>query len=597
MSSIAKDRTLASRAYLRAAVADGGGVRVSTSLLLLDIVAAIGFAAGLAGGVVAVPEGVVVMAPWALLASVSAIARGACAMLAARVGASGAYRAKTRLRQRIVDAALHRTPGSEATTGTLMSAAVNEVDAIDGYVSRFLPARMAASIAPLIVLAATAFASPIAAIILVATFFPFLAAMILAGGAAADASRRQFVALARLSGLFADRIGALPIVLAFRAEEREAAALGDAAEDLARRTMRVLRVAFLSSGALEFFAALSVALVAVYAGFNLLGLLPFPVPEKLDLGRAFFVLALAPEFYAPMRRLAAAYHDRQAAETAAERLAAVEQAKAAPPSTVPLWSSRTPTIRFESVSIRYDHQDRAAVSGVSFEAHPGMIVALVGPSGSGKSSLLHLLLGLAPLSEGRVTIGSPPLPGREGLGVGRLPHVRTAVTQADQPTPNPSLPGRGAADAGTVLDLAEIGSIAPIAAWMGQSPLILPGTIGSNIALADPSASVERIAEVARTAGLSPMLLARGGLGAVIDARGSGLSGGERRRIALARALLKPAPVLLLDEPTAHLDAESEARLIEAIARACSGRTTIIATHSAGLAAIADIVIDLGERA
>ncbi|KQS51615.1 MULTISPECIES: thiol reductant ABC exporter subunit CydD [unclassified Sphingomonas] len=598
MSSIAKDRTLASCAYLKAAVANGGGVRVSTSLLLLDTVAAIGFAAGLAGGVVAVPEGAVVMAPWALLASVSAIARGAFAMLATRVGASGACQAKTRLRQRIVDAALHRAPGSEATTGTLMSAAVDEVDAIDGYVSRFLPARMTASIAPLIVLAATAFASPIAATILVATFFPFLAAMILAGGAAADASRRQFIALARLSGLFADRIGALPIVLAFRAEEREAAALGDAAEDLARRTMRVLRVAFLSSGALEFFAALSVALVAVYAGFNLLGLLPFPVPEKLDLGRAFFVLALAPEFYAPMRRLAAAYHDRQAAETAAERLAAVERDKAARSSVEPIWCNAAPSICFDSVTIRYAGQDNAAVSGVSFEAHPGMIVALVGPSGSGKSSLLHLLLGLAPISEGRLSIRTPsPFPGREGLGVGRLPHVRTAVTQADQPTPNPSLPGRGAADAGTVLDLAEIGSIAPIAAWMGQSPLILPGSIGSNIALADPSASVERIAEVARTAGLSPMLLARGGLGAVIDARGSGLSGGEHRRIALARALLKPAPVLLLDEPTAHLDAESEARLIEAIARACTGRTTIIATHSAGLAAIADLVIDLGEPA
>ena len=553
MSSIAKDRTLASRAYLKAAVANGGGVRVSTSLLLLDTVAAIGFAAGLAGGVVAVLDGVDTMRPWALLASVSAIARGACAMLAARVGASGAYHAKTRLRQRIVDAALHRTPGSEATTGTLMSAAVDEVDAIDGYVSRFLPARMAASIAPLIVLGATAFASPIAATILVATFFPFLAAMILAGGAAADASRRQFIALARLSGLFADRIGALPIVLAFRAEGREAAALGDAAEDLARRTMRVLRVAFLSSGALEFFAALSVALVAVYAGFNLLGLLPFPVPETFDIGRAFFVLALAPEFYAPMRRLAAAYHDRQAAETAAERLATVEQAQTAPSLVVPVWSSAAPTIRFESVAIRYDGQDRAAVSGVSFEVLAGMVVALVGPSGSGKSSLLHLLLGLTPLSEGRVWIGD--------------------------------------------LSLAEIGSIAPVAAWMGQSPLILPGTIGSNIALADPSASAERIAEVARIAGLSPVLLARGGLGAAIDARGSGLSGGERRRVALARALLKAAPVLLLDEPTAHLDADSEERLIEAIARACVGRTTIIATHSARLAAIADVVIDLGEQA
>jgi ATP-binding cassette subfamily C protein CydD len=553
MNSIAKGRACVSRAYLKAVVADGGGVRVSTSLLLLDTVAAIGFAAGLAGGVVAVADGVDAMLPWASLAGVSAMGRGACAMLAARVGASGAYRAKTRLRRRIVDAALHRAPGSEATTGTLMSAAVDEVDAIDGYVSRFLPARITASIAPLIVLAATAIASPIAAAILVATFFPFLAAMILAGGAAADASRRQFAALARLSGLFADRVGALPIVLAFRAERREAAALGDAAEELARRTMRVLRVAFLSSGALEFFAALSVALVAVYAGFNLLGLLPFPVPEQLDLGRAFFVLALAPEFYAPMRRLAAAYHDRQAAATAAERLAAVERDKGAALSVVPVWSDTVPKIRFESVSIRYDGQDRAAVSEVSFEAYPGMIVALVGPSGSGKSSLLHVLLGLAPLSGGRVLIGDD--------------------------------------------DFAEIGSIAPIAAWMGQSPLILPGTIGSNIALAYPSASAERIAEVARTAGLSPMLLARGGLGAVIDTRGSGLSGGERRRIALARALLKPAPVLLLDEPTAHLDAASEARLIEAIARACTGRTTIIATHSAGLAAIADIVIDLGVRA
>lgn len=540
----------ASRVYLNAALADGGGTQLSTSLLLIDTVAAIAFAGGLAGGIVAVPGGVAAMLPWVALMLAAATGRGIAMLLAARIGANGARRAKLRLRRRIVDAALHRAPGSDATTGTLMNAAVDEVDAIDGYVARFLPARMAASVAPLIVLVATAIASPVAAAILLLTFLPFLAAMILAGGAAADASRRQFVAMARLSGLFADRIGALPIVLAFRAEDREARAMGDAAEDLARRTMAVLRVAFVSSGALEFFAALSVAMVAVYAGFNLLGLLPFPVPEKLDLGRAFFVLALAPEFYAPMRRLAAAYHDRQAAETAAARLAAVERAKAVPPMVTLVPSTTVPAIAFDAVTIRYDGQDRAAVSGFSLDVAPGTVVALIGPSGSGKSSLLHLLLGLAPLSEGAVQIGDH--------------------------------------------DLAEIGSIAPIAAWMGQSPLILPGTVASNIALADPSATPARIAEVARIAGLAPMLLARGGFDTVIDARGSGLSGGERRRIALARALLKPAAVLLLDEPTAHLDAVAEARLIAAIASACIGRTTIIATHSKRLAAIADVIVDLG---
>ena len=161
-----KQRARASKAYLSAAVADGGGARASASLLVLDSVAAIGFAAGLAGGVVAVPAGLAAMLPWVGLALASAIGRGACAMLAARIGAGGAYRSKMRLRRRIVGAALHRRPGSDATTGTLMNAAVDEVDAIDGYVARFLPARMAASIAPLIVLSATAIASPIAAGIL-----------------------------------------------------------------------------------------------------------------------------------------------------------------------------------------------------------------------------------------------------------------------------------------------------------------------------------------------------------------------------------------------------------------------------------------------
>lgn len=548
-------RRAASRArtdWLRAVVSDGGRTGASTSLLLADAVAAIGFAGGIAAAIVTVPRGLATVLPWVLLAIVSGASRGVAALLAARVGAAGAEHAKRRLRTRVVAGALGRVPGGEDTIGGWMAAAVDEVDALDGYVARFLPARKAGALAPFLILAATAIASPIAAVILFGTLIPFVIAMALTGGAAAEESRRQFVALARLSGCFADRVRALPVVLAFRAEKREAAVLGEAADELARRTMRVLRVAFLSSGALEFFAALSVAMAAVYCGFNLLHELPFAVPEQLTLGRAFFVLALAPEFYAPMRRLAAAYHDKQAAETAADRLMAL-------PAPAPLRPSvesgaTPPGLLLHDVTIRYPGADRPAVSHVSFGVAPGEVVALLGPSGSGKSSLLHLLLGLAPLSGGEVRIGA------------RL--------------------------------LVDLGSVASLASWAGQHPLLIPGTIRQNLLLARADANETEIAAAVEAAGLGATLAHRAdGLDTVLDPRGGGLSGGERRRLALARALLKPAQLLLLDEPTAHLDAAAETALIGTIKRACSNRTTLLATHSAALAAIADRVIRLGDAA
>lgn len=524
----------------------------SASLALIgDALAGIGFAAGLAGAVVSVPVGWHAMLPWVALLVVAGAARGGCALLAAHVGAEAAQRTKSAMRASLVATLLSRAPGGAATTGTLLATAVDEVEALDGYVARFLPARAAAGLAPLLVLIAAAIASPIAAVILVLTLVPFVAAMILAGGAAADESRRQFVALARLSGLFADRIRALPILLAFGGEAREAERLGRASEDVAMRTMRVLRVAFLSSGALEFFAALSVALVAVYAGFNLLGLLPVHVTERLDLGRAFFVLALAPEFYLPMRRLAAAYHDKQAAQTAVERLPDTLFVPAVA-RTLPRAIERAPRICFDDVSIAYDGADAPAIDHFALEIVPGASVALVGPSGSGKSSLLHVLLGLAPLSGGRVLVDGQALDGDGGL--------------------------------------------LSAAAWVGQTPLIVAATLRENIALARRDATTREIEHAAERAGLGDMLALRG-LDAPIDARGGGLSGGEIRRIALARALLKPSAILLLDEPTAHLDPAAEAALIATIRDACRGRTTLIATHSAALAAIADTIVTLEPRA
>jgi ATP-binding cassette subfamily C protein CydD len=521
--------------------------RLPSLLLLIDTVGAIGFAAGLAGAVATVAAGSSDVAGWVALMLVAGAVRGGASMASLRTGARDAAATKKALRLNVVTA-LFRPLAGGGLTGATMTSAVDEVEAVDGYVARFLPARRAAAIAPILVCVAIAFASPISAIILLLTLLPFIAAMALAGGAAAAESKRQFEALARLSIRFADRLRALPVILAFGAVERETAGIAAASDAVAARTMRVLRVAFLSSASLEFFAALSVALVAVYAGFNLLDLLPSAVPEHLTLGRAFFALALAPEFYAPMRRLAAAYHDRQAAETVSARLDAVIAAQA---PAAPHWaraSDGPPRVTFDRVTIRYPDTDVAAVLDFSLDIAAGEIVALKGRSGCGKSSLLHLLLGLVPATAGRIGVDGAWLP--------------------------------------------EHASMARIAAWSGQNPLLLAGTIAENIALSDSSATRHEIERAATRAGLAPALALRArGIDTELDALGSGLSGGERRRIGLARAILKPAPLLLLDEPTAHLDAAAETAMIETIRRACIGRTVLIATHSPALAAIADRII------
>jgi ATP-binding cassette subfamily C protein CydD len=531
------------RPWLKALARSGGRASTAAPLwLLADAPAAIAFAAGLALAIDALPRGLADAAPWLVLLALAAAARGILAKRAAEAGALAAAGIKARARQDAVASVL----GGRVTGGEALSAVVEGVEALDGHVARFAPARLAAAVAPLLIIAAVAVASPVAAGILLATLVPFGLVMALAGGAAAEESRRQFLALERLSSLFLDRVRALPVVLAFQAESAVTRDLSLAADDLARRTIRVLRVAFLSSGALEFFAALSVALVAVYCGFNLLRLLPFPVPEALDLKRAFFALALAPEVYAPLRRLAAAYHDRQAAEAAALTLAALPAPAPAPPAAA---FDAPPALRFQAVTVTYEAGEAPVFDGFDLDVAPGEMLALLGPSGSGKTTLLNLLLGLAPLSGGEVSIGDR-----------RLSHL---------------------------------GSIAASVAWAGQSPVILPGTLADNLALAHPGATREALEQAARAVGLDAVLDGRGGLDTRLDERGAGLSGGERRRLGLARALLKPAPILLLDEPTADLDAASEQALLPILARAAKGRTTLIATHSEAVAALADRVVRL----
>lgn len=531
------------RAWLKAAERPWRRLTGLAALLTAaDVIPAVGFAAGLALAVTAMNRGPLAAAVGLALILASLLSRAGLSWLSADVGARAARAVKAEARRGVLGALF------AGRRRSALSAAVEGVEALDGHFSRFAPARAAAAASPLILIAVAALASPGAALVFLFTLLPFVLGMALAGVAAAAESRRHFSALERLGGLLTDRVRALPAILAFQAADQVAAETARASSELARRTVGVLRIAFVSSAVLEFFSALAVALVAVYCGFNLLRMLPFPAPDTLTLARALFVLALAPEIYMPMRRLAAAYHDKQAAEAAAPSLAAMTDLKAATPLQTGAASfpvapgAEPPALRFRRVTVAYD-PGRPVIDGFDLEVRPGQIVALTGESGSGKSTLLHLLLGLAPLSAGQVTAGGLALP-----------------------------PGRGWA-----------GQIA----WASQSPLVVPGDIAENIALADPSACITRILAAAGQAGLS------GDLGRRIDERGGGLSGGERRRLSLARAFLKSAPILLLDEPTANLDAASEQALLPVIARASEGRTVLIATHSAAVAALADRVVRL----
>ncbi len=503
-------------------------------LTVADVLPAVGFAAGLALTVTHMDQSLAAALPWLALALVSLVLRGLIAQGAVVVGARLGRAVKIDVRGRLLGGLF----GRAARSSDRLTAVVEGVDSLDGYFGRFAPLRLAAALSPLVIIAVAAIASPVAAGIFLFTLFPFIVGMALAGTAAAAESRRQFEALDRLSGLFIDRVRALPALLAFEAVDRTTREIATASDDLERRTARVMRIAFLSSGVLEFFSALSVALIAVYCGFNLLRLLPFPVPETLDLARAFFVLALAPEVYAPIRRLAAAYHDREAAEAAAPSLVTPDER----PAPAPMLREAAPAIRFRQVAIAYDGA-APVIANFDLDIAPGRIVALVGASGSGKSSLLHLLLGLAPLTRGEVQVGDAALSTCDGF-------------------------------AGQV-------------AWAGQHPLIVPGTLGRNIAIADPSAGRDRLEIACRAAGLTP------DLDRLLDERGGGLSGGERRRLGLARAFLKRAPILLLDEPTANLDAAAEVAMLDAIRHAAQGRTTLIATHSPAVAALADQVVRL----
>lgn len=509
-------------------------------LWLLDGALAIAIAAALALAIASLANGrIMALALAFALLVIASLGRAGAQVAATVAGQRIAAHQKQAWRSRVFGAVLRAPAGSRAMLGEQTADATDRIEDLASYHARFQPLRLAAMATPLLVAAAAALASWVAATILLATLIPFAFGMALAGTAASRAAARQLDALGKLSGLFIDRVRALPIIVGFGAQDRIIRQLTVATHDVARRTIAVLRIAFLSSAVMEFFAAVSVALVAVYCGFSLLGLLPFPAPETLTLGRALFVLVLAPEFYLPMRRMAAAYHDKQIGEAAMERLTRLASTATAT-ATQAAMLDRPPLLSFRAVVIDYGE---GTIGPFTFDVPAGELTVLSGPSGAGKSSLLHALLGLAPVTAGQILIDGLPLaPGR----------LQGAVS------------------------------------WAGQATTFLPGTLGDNIRLSQPDASDAAVEHAATSVGLTAVVSARAaGLAMPIDPRGSGLSGGERRRVGIARALLRDAPLWLLDEPTADLDAQSASDLIAIVRLAAKERTVLLVTHDPNIAALA----------
>ncbi|MFE2311852.1 thiol reductant ABC exporter subunit CydD [Streptomyces sp. NPDC059441] len=451
---------------------------------------------------------------------------------------------KSELRGRLLERAAALGPGwlSGQRTGSLVALATRGVDALDDYFSRYLPQLGLAVVVPVAVLARIVTEDWVSAAIIVVTLPLIPVFMALIGWATRSQMDRQWRLLSRLSGHFLDVVAGLPTLKVFGRAKAQAESIRRITDEYRQATMRTLRIAFLSSFALELLATISVALVAVTIGMRL-------VHGDMDLYVGLVILVLAPEAYLPLRQVGAQYH------AAAEGLAAAEEIFSVLETPVPATGSLVAPegeIHFEGVTVRYPGRSGDAVSDVSFTVEPGETVALVGPSGVGKSTLLNVLLGFVAPAAGRVRIG------------------------------------------GVDLAEADVEEWRSRVAWVPQRPHLYAGSIAENVRLARPDADDTAVRRALGDAGALEFVDALpDGARTVLGEDGSGLSAGQRQRLALARAFLADRPVLLLDEPTASLDGATEAEVVAAVRRLAVGRTVLLVVHRPALLEVADRVVRL----
>ncbi|MFI2118123.1 thiol reductant ABC exporter subunit CydD [Streptomyces rubiginosohelvolus] len=531
----------ATRLFLAAVVALGlvGALLVIAQAMLIAEIVVGGFEDGLT-----VTE---LRTPLLLLAAV-AIGRALVAWLTELAAHRASAAVKSELRGRLLERATRLGPDwlSGQRTGSLVALATRGIDALDDYFARYLPQLGLAVVVPVAVLARIVTEDWVSAAIIVVTLPLIPLFMILIGWATQSRMDRQWQLLSRLSGHFLDVVAGLPTLKVFGRAKAQAESIRTITSDYRRATLRTLRIAFLSSFALELLATLSVALVAVTIGMRL-------VHGELDLYTGLVVLILAPEAYLPIRQVGAQYHAAAEGLSAAEEIFAVLETEPRTSGT----EDAPDTLRLELADVTVRHEGRAepSLDAASLTVEPGETVALVGPSGVGKSTLLNVILGFARPDEGHVRVGE-----------------------------------RDLADLDPERWRSRI-------AWVPQRPHLFAGTIAENVRLARPDADDEAVVAALRDAGAYDFVVALpDGMLTALGEDGAGLSAGQRQRIALARAFLADRPLLLLDEPTASLDGESEAGIVDAVRRLAAGRTVLLVVHRPALLAVADRVVALEPR-
>lgn len=489
---------------------------------------------------------------------------------------------RTKLRKRLLTSleTLGSARSQFGSDGSISSQVIEQTDALDGYISRFSVQKQVAGTTPLILLIAVAWQSPLAAgiLLLTAPLVPIF--MILIGNMTAQKSAKQFMALSQLSGRFLDWVRGMTTLKRLQTTHIAEHDLANASEDYRRRTMDVLKLAFLNGAVLEFLSALCIALVAVYLGFGLMGILPW---DKNNVPVAYFgalyILILTPEFYAPLRQLGVDYHAQAQAEGAVQSLLPIlnkaeelqeaqniqknEQDTSQTADTknkqlIDWQTSAAPSIDIRELAIYHQVTDieanasedsdaveneanqiiRTRLAPISFNIQSGKRVALVGESGSGKSSLIQAIMGFANYE------GS--------LNINAVNHKNINLDEFR----------------------AHIG-------YLAQTVALLPMSIADNLRLANPTASDDELITVLKDVELYELIKRLpNGINTLLGERGRGLSGGQQQRLGLAQLLLRDSKLWLLDEPTEHLDPDTAERIHTLLQKVSQGKTVIWITHA-----------------